>query len=267
MGAGILDQIVATKEKEVQNLLPLEKSLMARAREAPGPLDFPGALRRRGEVAVMAEVKRRSPGAGPIRPGLVPAELGRVYEDHGAAAVSVLTDSEYFGGGVEDLEDVRRAVEIPVFRKDFILHPLQIVEARAAGADGCLLIARILSDEALATLHAEALHWEMTPLVEVHDRIDVERALAVGSRLVGVNNRNLQTFETSLDVTLELMALLPPQVTVVSESGIRTQAQVDFLGRAGVQGVLVGESILRADDPGRATAELVGRPRVAREDE
>ena len=141
----------------------------------------------------------------------------------------------------------------------------RLLEARAAGADGCLLIARILSDEALSALHAEALRWGMTPLVEVHDRADVERALGVGSRVVGVNNRNLQTFETSLEVTLELLALLPPHVTVVSESGIRTQAQVDFLGRAGVQGILVGETILRADDPGRAAAELVGRPRVARD--
>jgi indole-3-glycerol phosphate synthase len=267
MGAGILDQIVETKEKEVQRLLPHRESLEVRAREAQPPGDFFGALRRKGEVAVMAEVKRRSPGAGPIRLGLVPAELARTYEAHGAAAVSVLTDSEYFGGGIEDLEAVKQAVGIPVFRKDFLLDPVQIVEARAYGADGCLLIARILSDEALGSLHEEVLRWGMSPLVEVHDRMDVERALGVGSRIVGVNNRNLQTFETSLKVTLGLLELLPSHVTVVSESGIRTQTDVDLLGAAGVHGVLVGESLLRADDPGGATADLVGRPRVARGDD
>jgi indole-3-glycerol phosphate synthase len=267
MGAGILDLIVETKKKEVQRLLPQQEALEARAEEAPDAKDFSGALRRGGEVAVVAEVKRRSPGAGPIRPDLVPGDLAQGYEAHGAAAVSVLTDSEYFGGSLVDLEDVRRAVGIPIFRKDFILHWVQLLEARASGADGCLLIARILSDETLASLHGEALRLGMDPLVEVHDRNDLDRALGVGSRLLGVNNRNLQTFQTSLDVTLQLLEFIPSQVTVVSESGIHTPAEVDRLGRAGVHGVLVGESLLRADDPGRATAELVGRPRVARGDD
>jgi indole-3-glycerol phosphate synthase len=267
MGAGILDQIVITKRKEVDALLPEERALRAAVDQAPPARDFRAALRRAGEVAVMAEVKRRSPGAGPIRPDLVPADLARSYEAHGASAVSVLTDTRYFGGSMRDLEVVRAEVGIPVFRKDFVLHPVQLLESRAAGADGCLLIARILSDAALSELHAAASGLGLSPLVEVHDRGDLARALAAGADLVGVNNRNLQTFETSLDVTLELLSLVPPDVTVISESGIRSSAEVDGLGRAGVDGILVGESLLRAADPGQALTELVGRVRVPRGDE
>jgi indole-3-glycerol phosphate synthase len=262
MGTGILDQIVQTKEREVRALLSQEGALRLAAEEAAPPRDFPAALRRGGQVAVMAEVKRRSPGAGPIRPDLDPAALASAYQAHGAAAVSVLTDSEYFGGSLQDLKVVRAAVEIPLFRKDFIVHPVQLLEARAAGADGCLLIARILSDRDLRSLHEQALGMGLAPLVEVHDGEDLERALAVGTRLLGVNNRNLQTFQTSLDVTLALMPGIPPGVTVVSESGIRGPGDVDRLGSAGVHGVLVGESLLRAPDPGNALSELVGRPRV-----
>jgi indole-3-glycerol phosphate synthase len=212
----------------------------------------------------MAEVKRRSPGAGPIRPDLIPAEVALAYQKAGASAVSVLTDSEYFGGSLDDLGAVREAVDIAVFRKDFIIHRLQLLEARVAGADGVLLIARILSDAALAGLHAQAVSLGLTPLVEVHSREEVRRAVDAGAGLIGVNNRNLQTFTTSLDVTVELLPFIPSDVTVVSESGIRTAAEVDRLGVAGVQGVLVGETLLRSEDPGRAAAELVGRPRVAR---
>jgi len=214
------------------------------------------------EVAVMAEVKRRSPGAGAIRPGLDPVRLARDYEASGAAAISVLTDKDYFGGSLEDLAAVKRAVGIPVFRKDFILHPLQLLEARGAGADGVLLIARILSDDALHSLHARALELGLTPLVEVHDESDLQRALAAGAVVVGVNNRNLQTFTTSLSVTMRLARKVPPEVTLVSESGIGGRSDVEELGRAGVHAVLVGESLLRASDPGKATRELVGGRRV-----
>jgi indole-3-glycerol phosphate synthase len=267
MGTGILDQIVETKEEEVRELLPREGSLRLAVEKAAPPRDFHRALRLDGRVAVMAEVKRRSPGAGPIRPDLDPAALAMEYQAHGAAAVSVLTDSEYFGGSLQDLEAVRGAVEIPVFRKDFIVHPVQLLEARAAGADGCLLIARILSDRDLRSLHEEALGLGLAPLVEIHDGEELERALAAGSRLLGVNNRNLQTFQTSLDVTVALMPGIPPDVTVISESGIRSREDVDRLGREGVHGVLVGESLLRASDPGDALSELVGRARVTGENE
>lgn len=266
MGSGILDRIVQTKKGEVEALLPQEAVLRNKAGGASPARDLARALRRGPQVALMAEVKRRSPGAGPIRPNLVPADLARAYERAGAAAISVLTDSEYFGGSLDDLREVRSAVDLPVFRKDFVLHRVQLLEARSAGADGVLLIARILSDQALSSLHEEALTLGLTPMVEIHSPEEVERALQAGAGLIGVNNRNLQTFETSLDVTLELLSAIPTDVAVISESGIGTSSDVDRLGAAGVHGILVGESLLRAPDPERAAAELVGRPRVTRRD-
>jgi len=259
----ILDRIVETKRAEVESLLRRRRVIEAGLRGAPEPRNLAGALDRGEDVALMAEVKRRSPGAGPIRPDLSPGELAGMYQDAGAAAVSVLTDSEYFGGSLEDLKRVRGAVDIPVFRKDFVLHEIQLLEARAAGADGVLLIARILTDQELASLHRRAVDLGLTALVEVHGPREAHRALEAGVPWVGVNNRNLQTFETSLDVTLEVLPLLAGRASVVSESGIRTGADVERLGRAGVHAVLVGESLLRASDPGVAAAELVGRPRVA----
>lgn len=260
---GILHRIVETKRREVETLRPREAQLKAQLEDAPPVRDFRQALVRPGEVALMAEVKRRSPGAGAIRPGLDPASVASSYQAAGAAAVSVLTDREYFGGGLEDLSRVREALEIPVFRKDFILSAVQLLEARVAGADGVLLIARILSDADLAHLHREALGLGLAPLVEVHGEGELERALEAGAALVGINNRNLQTFTTSLDVTLRLLDLVPAGVTVVSESGIRSATEIDRLGSAGVHAVLVGETLLRAPDPGVAAAELVGRPRVS----
>jgi len=260
----ILDKIVRTKKKEVEALLSQEAALRERVADAPPPRDLALALQRGREVALVAEVKRRSPGAGAIRPKLDPFQLARAYEDSGAAAISVLTDSEYFGGSLDDLREVRRAVDIPVFRKDFVLHPVQLLEARQAGADGALLIARILSDEDLGALHVEATALGLTPMVEVHGKDEVERALEAGARVIGINNRNLQTFTTSLEISLDLLSSIPIDVTVVSESGIRTSAEVDRLGAGGVHGILVGETLLRAEDPGRAASELAGRPRVAR---
>lgn len=260
----ILSRIVATKEEEVQALLPRQAEFRARLSDAPAPRDLAQALRRQGEVAVMAEVKRRSPGAGAIRPDLNPAELASAYEGAGASAVSVLTDGQYFGGSIQDLEAVRGAVEIPVFRKEFIIHPVQLLEARAAGADGILLIVRILTDEALESLHSHARELGLTPLVEVHHGDELHRALAAGADLVGINNRDLKSFNTSLEVTLDLLGEIPRGVTVVSESGIRTAEEVDRLGSAGVHGVLVGETFLKAPDPRVAVAALVGRKRAER---
>jgi len=263
-GPGILDRIVETKRAEVKALLARRRVIEARAAEAGEARDLTLALSRPGEVALMAEVKRRSPGAGWIRPGLVPSDLAWEYQEAGAAAVSVLTDEAYFGGSLEDLTGVKGTVDVPVFRKDFVLHEIQLLEAKGAGADGVLLIARILTDGELSSLHHAAVGMGLTPLVEVHGPAEVGRALTAGARLVGVNNRNLQTFTTSLEVTLDLLSILPPEVTVVSESGIRTPQEVDRLGAAGVQAILVGESLLRARDPGTAAGELVGRGRVAR---
>ncbi len=263
-GSGILRRIVGAKRAEVEALLPMEEELRERAGNAPPPRDLASALSPEAEVALMAEVKRRSPGAGLIRPGLAPGETARTYEASGAAAVSVLTDRDYFGGSLADLWDARGAVSVPVLRKDFVIHPVQLAQARAWGADGVLLIARILPEPSLESLHAEALELGLTPLVEVHGAEELDRVLALGCRLIGINNRNLETFGTSLSVTLELLPRVPPDLTVVSESGIRDPSDVERLGAAGVNAVLVGESLLRADDPGGAASELTGRPRVAR---
>ncbi|MGD2122838.1 MAG: indole-3-glycerol phosphate synthase TrpC [Gemmatimonadota bacterium] len=262
--SGILDRIVRSKKIEVEGLSNREAELLRRLEQAPPLRNLRQALRKGSEVALMAEVKRRSPGAGPIRPDLLPGELAEAYQGAGAAAISVLTDQEYFGGSLEDLAQARASVRIPVFRKDFILHPLQLVESRSFGADGVLLIARILSAVELGTLHAEAVALGLTPLVEVHGEDELRTALEAGADLIGVNNRNLQTFTTSLDVTVDLLSSIPPHVAVISESGIRTPEEVRRLGREGVDGILVGETLLRAADPGAAAAELVGHPRVGR---
>jgi indole-3-glycerol phosphate synthase len=260
----ILDRIVRTKREEIETLLSRRKELERSLSRAPAPRDLAGALLGETEVAVMAEIKRRSPGAGAIRPELDVLRVARAYEEAGAAAVSVLTDARYFGGGIGDLASARPMTSCPLFRKDFILDAVQLVEARAAGADGTLLIVSILSDAQLSVLLAEADAVGLAVVVEVHDEQELERALEAGSSLLGINNRNLRTFQTCLEVTLELVELIPPGVTVVSESGIRTPAEVDQLGKAGVNAILVGESFLRAPDPGRAASELVGRTRVPR---
>ena len=213
---------------------------------------------------MIAEVKRRSPGAGQIRPFLDPTEVATGYANAGAAAVSVLTDRDYFGGSLGDLRTVRDAVQLPVLRKDFVIDELQVSEARAAGADAVLLIVRILEDALLADLHAAATGLGMTALVEVHDAREMERAAAAGARVIGINNRDLRTFTTDLAVTLDVMDGAPSGAVVVSESGIRTRADVERLGENGVHAVLVGESLLRADDPAAALGELVGCPRKER---
>lgn len=215
-------------------------------------------------MALIAEVKRRSPGAGPIRTSLDPVALARGYAGHGAAAVSVLTDREYFGGSLEDLTAVKDAVEVPVLRKDFTLDPLHVAEARAGGADAVLLIVRILQDARLEELVDAAREWGMTPLVEVHDGRELERALAAGADVVGINNRDLSTFTTDLATTLDLVAGAPGEAVLVSESGVRTPEDVDRLGSRGVDAVLVGEALLRDPDPAAAAGRLSGRTKRGR---
>ena len=214
---------------------------------------------------MIAEIKRRSPGAGLIRPDLDPLQLAPIYQAGGAAALSVLTDRDYFGGSLEDLTGARALVGLPVLRKDFMIHESQIYEARAAGADAILLIARILDDTLLRSLRVLAEELGMTALVEAHDGEEVDRGVASGATLLGVNNRNLQTFETRLEVTLGLLDRIPPEVVLVSESGVRTRDDVRMLGDKGVDAVLVGESLLRQDDPGEGVAALAGATRRARD--
>ena len=261
----ILRRIVETKRRELSTLRASEASVRSRVRDAAPPRDFAGVLRREGEVALVAEVKRRSPGAGAIRPDLDPVGLAEGYASHGASAVSVLTDREYFGGSLEDLTAVREAVGVPVLRKDFTIDPLQVLEARAAGADAVLLIVRILDDALLAELAEAAGELGMTALVEVHDGPELERALDAGARVIGINNRDLSTFSTDLETTFGLLDRVPAGTTVVSESGIRDAGDVDRLGSRGVDAILVGEALLRDDDPAGGAARLSHRPKAPRE--
>jgi indole-3-glycerol phosphate synthase len=258
---GVLADIARTKMAEVAELRPRAKELERGAATAPPARDFRAALAPRDRVSLIAECKRRSPGAGAIRPQLDPAELTRGYAQAGAAALSVLTDLIYFGGSLADLAAAKAATSLPVLRKDFTLDRLQILEARAAGADAVLLIVRILPDAALMSLHAEAKALGLSVLVEVHDRAELGRALAVGADIVGINNRDLATFRTDLATTLELLEDVPEDVLVVSESGIRGAQDVTFLGDAGVDAILVGETLLRAADPQSAARALARIPR------
>jgi indole-3-glycerol phosphate synthase len=259
-----LDRIVATKREEAAALRGRGAALRSACADAPPARDLAAALRPDESVALIAEVKRRSPGAGVIRPGLDPSGVARAYERAGAAAVSVLTDGPWFGGSMADLGAVRAQVAIPLLRKDFTLVEEQVLEARAGGADAILLIARILEDGPLRDLRELAESLGMAALVEVHDAGELERALASGARVVGVNNRDLATFRTALAHTFELLPRIPSAVTVVSESGIRSAEDVDRLGAEGVHAVLVGEALLREPDPGAAARALAGRPRRER---
>ncbi|HIF07174.1 MAG TPA: indole-3-glycerol phosphate synthase TrpC [Gemmatimonadetes bacterium] len=260
----ILQRIVETKREEVEALRGSRSELRDRAEAAPPPRDFAGALAGRGAVAVIAEIKRRSPGAGAIRMDLDPIGLGPMYESGGAAALSVLTDREYFGGSLEDLSTVRDLVNIPILRKDFVIDESQVFEARAAGADAILLIVRILDDERLRSLRTVAEELGMSVLVEAHDGAEVQRGLDTGARLLGINNRNLQTFEARIDVTLSLADRVPSDVALVSESGIHTAADVRSVGEVGVDAVLVGESLLRQEDPGEGVTALAGQEKASR---
>ena len=261
---GILASIVETKLHDLEGLRLRRDELERAATAAPPPLDFQGAISGGGSVSLIAECKRRSPGAGDIRPGLDPVILTRGYERAGAGALSVLTDARYFGGSLSDLEDVRAAVDIPILRKDFTLDALHVFEARAAGADAILLIVRILEDTSLRGLLTLAGDLGMAAVVEAHDALDVRRALEAGARMVGINNRDLATFTTDLETTVRLLEEVPPGVVVVSESGIRGRSDVARLGVAGVDAVLVGETLLRAEDPAAAAQDLSGVPRSAR---
>lgn len=264
MISNILDRIVATKHEELRSLAGAGPELRARAAEALPPRGFAAALRRPGEVRLLAEVKRRSPSAGEIRPGADPASVARAYEEGGAAAVSVLTDREYFGGDLDALRSVTQAVSLPIIRKDFVVDPLQVWEARGAGADAVLLIVRILDDARLRDLHQLVTELGMDALVEAHNAGEVERALAAGATLLGINNRDLDNFVTDLDLSLRLAPRVPAGVTLVAESGIRTADDVDRLGAAGVDAILVGESLMRQEDLRAAAAALAGRPKVER---
>lgn len=248
-GEDILARIVETKASEVEALAGQAESLRARAAAAPEPRDFRGAVTGFDAVSLIAEVKRRSPGAGAIDLRLDPVHQAGLYLDGGARALSVLTDRVYFEGSLQDLRAVREAVGLPVLRKDFTIDELQIWEARSAGADAILLIVRILDDTRLRSFRELAEELGMAAVVEAHDAYEVERALRSGADVLGLNNRDLRTFETRIETTLELLDLVPEDVVVVSESGIFERGQVQRLGERGVEAILVGEALVAAGDP------------------
>lgn len=258
---GVLGRIVASKEIEVARLRARRRELIHAAEDASPPRPVLGPIAASPRVAVFAEVKRRSPGAGPIAPDLDPVALSDEYEAGGAGAVSVLTDGPWFGGSMEDFRAVAVARRIPVLRKDFLIDEVQVWETRAAGADLALLIVRILDPSLLADLRAMVHDLGMTALVEVHDEGEVEAALKAGARLVGVNNRDLAAFRTDLRATERLSPRVPGDVIVVSESGIRDAGDVRRVAAAGADAVLVGEALVRSENPREAVAAMAAVPK------
>jgi indole-3-glycerol phosphate synthase len=257
----ILARILATKADEIaeaKRALTLG-AIENAARAASRPRDFAGALRARiaaGKPAVIAEIKKASPSRGVLRADFDPAAIARSYDKGGAACLSVLTDRTYFQGGPEDLTVARAACALPVLRKDFIIDEWQVAEARAMGADAILLIVAAQDDARLAALEACAREFGMAVLVEVHDAHELDRALKLEARLIGINNRNLRTFDVSLATTLDLLWRVPADRQVVTESGILAPADVALMRGHGVHAFLVGEAFMRAADPGAALAML-----------
>ena len=259
----ILEKIVAVKHQEVAAAKKRKSLDIVRAAAGSRvlPRDFVGALRAKtaaGQPAVIAEVKKASPSKGVIRADFIPADIAQSYAEHGAACLSVLTDKQFFQGEVDYLKQARASCQLPVLRKDFMVDPYQIYESRAMGADCILLIAACLGDAQMQELEAIALGLDMAVLVEVHDGVELERALKLKTPLVGINNRNLKTFEVSLDTTLTLKAQVPSDRLLVTESGIHTREDVLRMGAAGVNAFLVGEAFMRAPEPGEALEALFG---------
>jgi indole-3-glycerol phosphate synthase len=261
--ADILDKIVAVKREEVAAAKKRKspEAMRADAESRVLTRDFEGALRSKiaaGRAAVIAEVKKASPSKGVLREDFVPADIAQSYAEHGAACLSVLTDRQFFQGEPDFLKQARASCDLPVLRKDFLVDPYQVYESRAMGADCILLIAACLDDAQMAQLEAIARSLDMAVLVEVHDANELQRALKLKTKLVGINNRNLRTFEVSLDTTLGMLADVPPDRLLVTESGILAPADVHKMRAAGVHSFLVGEAFMRAPDPGEALAGLFG---------
>lgn len=258
--ANILDEIVASKRRELEaaRVAISGDELERRIAGLPPIRDFEGMLRRPG-MQIIAEVKKASPSAGVIRADFDPVAIARTYERHGAACISVLTDRPFFQGDLRFLGQIRDQVSLPLLRKDFILDRYQLLEALAAGADAALLIAEILPGALLNDLQRQARDLGLQTLVELHDVEQLPRVIDSGATLIGINNRDLRRFETRLEHTLELAQRVPPDRCLVSESGIRSHADLKRLEAAGVKAVLVGESLMRADDIGAQLDRLLGK--------
>ena len=259
----ILNKIIAVKRQEVAEAIS-RKPLSAMRQDAESRVntrDFVGALRAKiaaGKPAVIAEIKKASPSKGVLRADFIPADIAQSYAEFGAACLSVLTDQPFFQGSIDYLKQARASCSLPVLRKDFIIDAYQVYESRVMGADCILLIAACLDDAQLKTLEALAMSLDMAVLVEVHDEAELAGALKLKTPLIGINNRNLNTFEVSLDVTLSLMGQVPAERLLVTESGVMNPQDVKRLRDAKINAFLVGEAFMRADEPGEALAELFG---------
>ncbi len=257
----ILEKIIAVKREEVAAACKRKPLADVRfdAESRVLTRDFVGAMRAKiaaGQAAVIAEIKKASPSKGVLREDFIPADIAQSYAEYGAACLSVLTDVQFFQGCVDYLKQARASCQLPVLRKDFVIDAYQIYESRAMGADAILLIAACLDDAQLQDFEQIARSLDMAVLVEVHDGAELARALKLKTPLIGVNNRNLKTFEVSLDTTLSLMRDIPSDRLLVCESGIHTRDDVLRMGAAGVNAFLVGEAFMRADEPGEALAAL-----------
>lgn len=258
--ATVLDEIMATKRREVAAARAARPDeLVERAlADAPPVRDFFAPLAAGGPIRLVAEIKKASPSAGVIRADFDPLEIAEVYQQHHASCLSVLTDERFFQGHLDYLRRVRSQTTLPVLRKDFILDEYQLLEARAAGADAVLLIAECLDDCHLRALFNRSVELGMTPLVELYDAENLPRVFDAGATLIGINNRDLRTFRTDLEHTLRLRERIPDECVLVSESGIRTRGDVLRLEQAGVDAILVGESLMRETDIGAAVDALLG---------
>ncbi len=259
--SSILEEIAAYKRKWVKQKKSrvTEAEMLVRAHKY-APCDFTGALTARvsdHKNTVIAEIKKASPSRGVIREDFDPAAIAKSYVAGGASCLSILTDEQYFQGNDAYLSDIRKKVDLPILRKDFMLDPYQIIETRALGADAILVILAMVDDVLAADLTATAREMGLSILPEVHNREELERALKLDTQLVGINNRNLHDFSTSLDTTIELLPAIPYGKTIITESGIHTPEDIRYMNQAGVYGFLIGESLMRQPDPGKALTSLL----------
>jgi len=259
----LLTRIVSHKREELaeaQKKLPLQ-TLQRMAQTQAAPRDFRCALTTGANIAVIAELKKSSPSAGVLREDFDPAALAKNYAAHGAAALSILTDEKFFGGNLANLQKARAVCALPILRKDFILHPYQIGEARAFGADAILLIVAMLDRTQLIELLLATAESGMQALAEVHNEAELDRVLLAGADLIGINNRDLRTFEVTLETTERLSKLVPASCVCVAESGMKSRRDVERMAACGVDAILVGSHLMRQADPGAALVELTGVPR------
>jgi indole-3-glycerol phosphate synthase len=256
-----LEKMASLQRERVQEIKERHSldEMEGKVASLPAPRDFLEAIRGSHPLALIAEIKRASPSAGAIREETNLQETAQIYQREGAAAISVLTEPQFFHGSIMDLRQVRRETSLPLLQKDFIIDAMQIYEGRLAGADAVLLIAALLGREQIEDLARLAGRLEMTPLVEIHDERDLEKISGLNLPLMGINNRNLRTLEVDLTITQRLAPHIPPETTVISESGIRKRQDVEALQKIGVRGILVGEVLMRTGDPASKIRELLGR--------